>query len=340
MPDIAHLLQKRLQKAQKLIKKQPFQALYVTSLVNIHYLTGIEASAGALLVTPKTTILFLDSRYSEMAKVRAPRNVIVQDPVTLLDQLKTLKKIGIEAEHMTVARLQRLQSKLKSSKFVQTSGLIEGLRRVKDKHELKVIAKACAITKTVLREIPSLLKPGTTERKLAWNIFQLCHQYGAQGLAFDTIVAFGENSSKPHHHPTDRTLRTGDIVQIDMGAKFASYCSDYSRVYFTAAKTKEQAIAYKALSEAKKKAESLLKKGVTNHELDKEARKVLKHYGFDKEFSHSLGHGLGLDIHESPTLSAKAPKMTLQKDELVTIEPGLYFEGKWGMRLEDTWVVR
>jgi Xaa-Pro aminopeptidase len=339
MPDITPFLIQRLRKAQKLVKNQRLEALYVTNLTNIRYLTGIEASAGVMLVTPKKVMLFLDSRYSEMAYSRAPKKILVMDPAKILDILSAYKRIGIESEDMTVARLNRLKSKLKNRKFVHTFGILEGLRRKKDLYELSLISRASSLTKRVLNQVPTLLKIGITERQLSWKIYELCQSYGAQGLAFETIVAFGEHSSRPHHHPTERKLKKGDVVQIDMGARYQGYCSDYSRVYCTAPKTREQSKAYKALSEAKKKAESLLKKNVTNHELDIAARKVLKDYGYDKEFSHSLGHGLGLDIHESPTLSKRAPMMKLQKGEVVTIEPGLYFEGKWGMRLEDTWVV-
>jgi Xaa-Pro aminopeptidase len=158
-------------------------------------------------------------------------------------------------------------------------------------------------------------------------------------MAFETIVAFGENTSKPHHHPTERKLKKGDIVQIDMGVKINGYCSDYSDVYFTSPATPEQKIALSALKKAAKTAKKLVKEGISNRLLDQTARRILKTYGYDKEFSHALGHGVGLEIHEGVTLSSKAPVMKLKKNEVITIEPGLYFEGKWGMRVEETVVV-
>lgn len=159
-------------------------------------------------------------------------------------------------------------------------------------------------------------------------------------MAFDTIVGFGEHTSRPHHHPTDRALRKGDIVQIDLGLKIDGYCSDMSRVFYTGTKTSRQAKAYRALLEAKKTAEKMVKPGVDVRALDQAARRVLKKHGFGKEFCHALGHGLGLDIHEAPTISGKSKPYRLKKDEVITIEPGLYFPGEWGMRIEDTMIVR
>lgn len=185
-----------------------------------------------------------------------------------------------------------------------------------------------------------MLRVGTSERELAQKIDALSARLGAERMAFDTIVAFGSNTSHPHHHPTRRTLTSTDIVQIDMGVKVDGYCSDYSRVFWMGQKTPEQKIAYKALLEAKKSAEKSIAVGVSNRALDQIARTVLLRYGYDAEFCHSLGHGLGLDIHEAPTLSTKAPLLRLLKNEVITIEPGLYFEGAWGMRVEDTIVVR
>ncbi len=217
---------------------------------------------------------------------------------------------------------------------------MEKLRQVKTTEELKSIQEACAITKKILKHIPELLVPGITERQVAALIVSRALEIGAEGLAFETIVGFAEHTSRPHHHPTEKKLKKGDLVQIDMGVKVNGYCSDYSRIYFTGPKTAKQTKAENALQKAKKAAEKLVKKGVDVRMLDRTARAVLQTYGFDKEFSHSLGHGLGLDIHEAPTISGKAPKHLLQKNEVITIEPGLYFPGEFGMRIEDTIIVR
>lgn len=262
-------------------------------------------------------------------------------PLDSLDAvLSDIGTIGFESEDVTCARLLRWKKKYKNTKFVHTSGIVEEFRRSKSQDELKKILKACSITKAVLRLIPRLLLSGISEKNLAWRIESECRKRGADGMAFETIVGFGEHTSRPHHHPTDRKLRVGDLVQIDMGAKFDGYCSDYSRVFFTASPTVEQAKAMKALRTASNAAKAILKPDVTNRQLDEKARSALKSFGYDKEFSHALGHGVGLDIHEGVTLSMKARSRKIKKNEVVTIEPGLYFEGKWGMRIEETIIVR
>lgn len=330
---------KRLSRLQAELRKRRVPAFLVTQATNIRYLTGLHASTALLLVTTKSVILFVDSRYTEIAKTRAEKIVTVADPSEIKKFLTGFSAIGFESESVTVARLERFKTQLKNKKFVPLKDLVEGLRRVKDSGELQKITAACALTKKALRRVPKLLRYGMTERDLALELFIYCTKNGAEAMAFETIVGFGENTSKPHHRPTDRRLKKGDIVQIDMGVVIQGYCSDYSRVYFTAAPTDAQKKAYRALKEAKKSAETLLRPGVLNTALDTEARRVLRDAGYEKEFSHSLGHGVGLDIHEGAHLSTKAPPMKILKNEVVTIEPGLYFEGQWGMRLEDTWIV-
>lgn len=328
----------RLKKLRLLLKKKPKKPLVITNLTNIRYLTGIQVSTGVLIVDSTKALLFVDSRYAEAARA-AGKSFRIHQPADLAVHIKKMKSLAFESADVTVARMEKWKKSCRGVKFIPTSGLVEGLRRKKDVEELRLIRRACAITKKVLAKIPSMLNVGITELSLRIEIEKLCYLYGADGMAFETIVAFGEHSSRPHHHATRRALHRGDIVQIDMGCSLGGYCSDYSRVFFTGAQKVEHRKAYRALKEAKKSCERLLKVGVTNHALDSEARRVLARYGYDKEFSHALGHGVGLDIHEGITFSKKAPKERVQKNEIVTLEPGLYFPGKFGMRIEDTYVV-
>ncbi len=329
----------RVSRLHQRLHELPVSAVFISNLTNIRYITGIQASTALLLVTAKEAVLFVDSRYSEMASKRAESGISVAYPSDIKSYVSRYKTIGYESDYVTVARLERWKTQFKNKKFVQTKGLIEGLRRIKDENEINTLTEASAITKKALAKVRSLLRYGMTERDLALELYVYCMKQGAEGMAFETIVGFGENTSKPHHRPTDRKLKKGDIVQVDMGAMYEGYCSDYSRVFFTVPPTPKQKKAYAALKEAKKSAEKLLKPGVFNTVLDEEARRVLKIHGYEKEFSHSLGHGVGMDIHEGTTLSMKAPPTTLLKNEVVTIEPGLYFPGKFGMRLEDTRIV-
>ncbi len=325
--------------AAQILKKSGLWSLLITDLTNILYLTGMRLSAGCVLLTPKETLLFVDSRYKEAAEKFSYSSVHVRPIEEFPKVIGTPSTIGIEADQMSLSRFGRMKMRYKKARFIQTAGIIEGFRRSKYPDELRCIKKACAITKAVLALIPTLLKPEITETALAWQLETESRSRGADGMAFDSIVAFAEHTASPHHHPTDRKLRLGDLVQIDMGARYQGYASDYSRVFFTGTPTSEQKKAMKALRESKKAAEKLVAPGMSNRTLDQCARKILKTYGFEKEFSHSLGHGLGLDIHEGITLSMKAPLTKLVKNEVITIEPGLYFEGRWGMRIEDTIIV-
>lgn len=326
-------------KATLLLRRARLPALLITDLRNIRYVSGLDVSAGCILVTKQGFTLYTDARYLEVAKAEAKKGITVCSLTLLADQLGKLGTVGIESENVTMARYTYWKKKYKNTKFVQTSGILEEFRRSKDPEELRCIRHACSITRSVLRLVPHLLKSGVTEQEIAWQLERECRKRGAEGMAFPSIVAFGEHTARPHHHPTQRRLSRGDLVQIDMGASYHGYCSDFSRVYFTVQPTVDQARALRALKEAKVVVEKSLRVGVTNRSLDRCAREVLKKYGYDKEFSHALGHGLGLDIHEGVTLSRKAPRQILKQCEVITIEPGLYFEGRWGMRIEDTIVV-
>lgn len=326
--------------AARILQHAQAPSLLVGHLPNIRYCTGLELSAGFLLVEKRGFTLFVDARYSENAAKKLGRSMRIGDPKTLPDLLKKTKVIGFEAEHIPVAQFSSWKTKYKNTKFVQTTGVIEEFRRTKSAAELRCVRKACAITKEILLRIPSYLTRGVTERDVAWRIAEAAHRAGAGGMAFETIVGFGKNTSQPHHRPDATVLRAGDIVQIDMGVTVGGYCSDYSRVYFTRRPTAEQAKVYSVLSRVQRTMCKRVRAGVTTHALDAEARGMLAEHGYGTEhFPHALGHGVGLDIHEGVVLSGRGPAITLKKNEVVTIEPGLYFPGKWGMRIEDTVIV-
>ena len=322
------------------LKGKKFSAMLVTKPSNIHYLTRVSASHGVLILAGNRRKLFLDGRYLAEAGKTAYGNVEILDQKKMPEAIKKIKKLGFEGEDVSVARLGRMKRKYKNTKFVQTINEIENYRRVKNPDELRKILHACSITRKILKRIPGLLKTGKTEIEIVFEIIRLALALGADGMAFDPIVAFGENTAHPHHHPGQRKFKKGDLVQIDMGVRYQGYLSDFSRVYFTGKPSPEQKKVYLAVSEAKKKAESKVRPGISNRRLDQAAREVLKSYGFGKDFTHALGHGVGLDIHEMPSLSNKAPLVRLKKNEVITIEPGVYLEGKWGIRVEDTIIVR
>lgn len=326
--------------AATLLSSAGVDALLVSHLTNIRYLTGLQLSAGFLLARRSGFTLFVDARYSENARAMLRGRMRICDIDALPSALKALPVCGVESEHVTLEKYRKWKTSFKSTKFVQTVGILAQARRVKAAHELQAIRTACRITRKVLSDIPSFLRPGLSERQLAWRITEACHRLGAEGMAFDTIVAFGAHTARPHHRPTDAVVRKGDLVQIDMGAAWGGYCSDFSRVYFTGEPTRLQRQTYDVLSRVQRSMMRRTKAGITNRQLDALAREQLGRHGFTTaDFPHALGHGVGLDIHDGIVLSGKAPEVTLQKNEVVTIEPGLYFPGKWGMRIEDTVIV-
>jgi len=318
-----------------IIERAGTPAFLVTSLINIRYLTGAELSAGLILIRKGSMTLFVDGRYREVAAKVERKNLAVRDWSKLVKVLKNIDRCGCEAQDVTLARMKGWKRKFKNTKFVQKEEVIEHFRRQKASDELRSFRKAQKITNSIMERIPTVLKFGITERELSWKLREWVQELGADDLAFESIVAFGSNTSRPHHHPTNKKLCKRDIVQIDMGAKFGGYCADQSRVFFVGKPTDRQKQVYEAVEEAKKIASAAVRAGVTNHDLDQIARKSLKCHKLEKYFVHSLGHGVGLEIHEGVSLSKKAPKTKLLSGEIVTIEPGVYLPGKFGIRLED-----
>jgi Xaa-Pro aminopeptidase len=325
--------------ARKLLAENGFLAMLVTKSVNVRYLTRIATDGGVLLVQPKGFTLFVDGLEIEAIRKTAPRSITIKPLSTVVSVLKKIPVCAFEEEDVTVARLKRWKKMFTHTTFAGTRDVVEKYRRTKDADELRAILKANAITEDILKKIPTILKAGITEEKLAWTIECWARLRGAQKMGFETIVAFGSNTSRPHHHPTEKKLKKGDLVQIDMGVVIDGYTSDRSAVYFTGKPTEKQKKVLAALQEATDAGIAAIAPGVACSEPDRIARTILKKHGLEKYFIHSLGHGVGLEIHEGVSLSSRS-KQILQEQEVVTIEPGVYFEGKWGMRLEEMVVVQ
>src|SRR3989338_7714601 len=310
------------------------QNILITHPINIRYFTGVQVSSGFLLCMPRSMQFFVDSRYREEARDTAKKNVQVRGCDELEPILNRLKSCAFEAEHVSVALLHVWKKRFTKVQFRPSLGIAEEIRRCKKANEIRCLKKAEIITEQILQRIPVALRMLPTEQELAWKMRVSAEELGAERFSFDPIVAFGRNTSRPHHHPTDRRLKKGDLVQIDMGIVVSGYCSDRSMVYFTEQKTHDQQKAFMAVCEAHDAAVACAKRGVLNQELDRVARDILKTYGMEEAFTHALGHGIGLEVHEGITISAHAPAKKLLKGEVITIEPGVYFPGRFGMRVE------
>jgi Xaa-Pro aminopeptidase len=316
-----------------------FPAVLITSAPNLRYLTGTDCDGCLLLVTRRKRILFASPLESERLAQEVRPGIRVQDLSKIPGAFAAIRRCAFEADDITIARMQRWKRNFKNTKFVQYSDRLEELRRKKTPEELARFRRAKSITKSLIALVPKLLKSGITEKQLAWKLECAARERGAQGMAFPPIVAFGSHSSRPHHHPSDRKLPKRCIVQIDIGAKFGGYCGDQSAVFFVGQPTPEQKRVLAAVTKAFRKAKSAVQAGLSVRKLDAIARDILKEEGLDKYFVHSLGHGVGLEVHERPTLSSRAPDTKLVASEIVTIEPGVYLPGKFGIRIEEEVIV-
>ncbi|MFA6039169.1 MAG: Xaa-Pro peptidase family protein [Candidatus Peribacteraceae bacterium] len=323
-------------KGPKTLLRRAGTPLYlVTDPLNIRYLSGVGMSAGALLVTPERYLLFTDARYGERAGREARKGIAIRAIDDLQRYLRKGVVCGFESERVTVGGRARWAARHRGVRFVPRPNVVEHFRRQKEEDEVRALRRAHRLTRELLRRIPRVLRPGVTELQVARQLAVWSLEAGAEGLSFDPIVAFGAHTSSPHHAPTSRALRRGDIVQIDVGAKVEGYCADMSEVFFTAAPTDDQRRVHGVLRSVQKKAMREAAAGVSTHVLDRLVRDRLRTHGLEEAFTHALGHGVGLEIHEGVTLSHKRPEETLLAGEVITVEPGVYFPGRWGMRVED-----
>ncbi|MBI3332149.1 aminopeptidase P family protein [Candidatus Peregrinibacteria bacterium] len=320
--------------AADLLRQAKNRSFLVTNPTNVRYLTGLPGDSGYLLIVPGKMLFFVDELAHQMATETVKRGITVKHAKDAQTFMARLRTCGFEEDTVTIQQFRKWKKKYPNIKFVQCLDVVEEYRRSKDAEELRTLHRAERITEELLRRVPQALRKGITEEKLARQLTIWALELGAEGLSFDPIVAFGTHTGTPHHVPTSRRLKKGHIVQIDVGAKLGGYCADRSEVYFTKKPTALQERVYLTLCEARDAAMDAVRPGVTTHALDKIARKILKREGIEHAFTHGLGHGVGLDIHEGVILSQKAPVQTLLKHEVITIEPGVYFAGKFGMRVE------
>jgi len=323
----------RIERLRELLE----EPLLVTNPTNIHYLFGFKSSNAALLVDQDRARLFTDFRYSEAA--RAVEGVEFEETkrALLADLAGRLSgPIGFEADFVSYAGYETLRDG--SLEPVPRRGLVERLRAVKDEEELAAIKRACEITDRVFERLVQERFVGRTERDLAWTIEQLFHDEGAEAVAFETIVASGPNSARPHGRATDRQIGRGETVIVDTGCVVGGYASDYTRTFTTGFVEGPIKEVYALVLAAQQAGFDALRAGVRGLDADAAARRVVDATPFAGTFGHGLGHGLGLQVHEAPRLSTESTD-TLAAGNVVTVEPGIYLEGRAGIRIEDNVVV-
>jgi Xaa-Pro aminopeptidase len=336
----------RLQRTQAAIEQRRLDVLLVSHLPNVRYLCGFSGSASILLITARDKVLLTDGRYTEQtrlevkgAKVKIVKKAVLAAAAEWLQKYPRLTRLGIEAAHMSVAERAALAKAIgKKKKIIASPPIIEPLRMIKDAHEIAAIRAACTLGVELLRRLTSKLRPKITESQLAGELEFAARQAGAEQMAFSTIIAGGERSALPHGRASAASIPTQGFVVCDFGVILAGYCSDMTRTLHVGRPQSEASSAYEAVKQAQQTAVEAVKPGATAGEVDHAARKLLYNHGLGKFFSHSTGHGLGLEIHEAPKIAA-AQKEVLRPGMVITIEPGVYLPGKWGIRIEDTVVV-
>ncbi len=323
-----------------------FDALLISHLANIRYLCGFTGSAGLLLITGSNSIFFTDVRYDTQGREEVKSaKVVVADKTPLaamagwvgnLRKRKTKSWVlGIEADHMTVSERKRLGALLPSSVHLRSSSaLVERLRMVKDESELRLIRDAVQLGATLFDRALQVLRPGAKETDVAAEMEFAARRAGAEAMSFPTIIASGARSALPHGRATPQAIAAGGFVVCDFGVILAGYCSDQTRTVWVGAESPEARSAYEAVREAQAAAIAAIRPNVSCAEVDDAARKVLRKAGLGRYFTHSTGHGVGLEIHESPRVAA-GQKELLKPGMVITLEPGVYFPGKWGIRIED-----
>ena len=334
---------KRLERLRKRMGEEELDAFLVTSPENRRYLSGFTGSAGYLFITGTAAVLATDFRYTEQAGIQSPDYEVVR-VAGAMDWFKSVaegaavKRIGFEANHVTVGLYQMLTESIKElgspPGLAPTSFLVDQVRAVKEPEELVLLERAVYLADTAMDRVSERITPGMTERDVAWQMELTMRELGAEAISFDTIVAAGPNGARPHHRASDYAIQKGDVIVIDMGAKYEGYCSDITRTYVLGEPNEPFRKVYGIVLDAQETAEAAVQAGMTGGDTDGLARKVIAGAGYGETFGHSLGHGIGLAVHEFPRVGPSSPGV-IEDGMVFSVEPGIYITGWGGVRIED-----
>jgi len=342
----------RQSRLQGLLPRYRLHAVLITHPPNIRYLCGFTGSSGVLLLGAMGRVFFSDGRYTEQARaeVEGARIVIARKAPLIMaagwlqsHHRKIAKAgpvpIGIEGDHLTLAEYQRLRKMLGSTFRVRSAPpLAERARLVKDGEEIERMRQAAALGTCLFEKAMQVIRPGLPEAEVAAEMERMARQLGAEGMSFPTIIAAGKRSALPHGRASNAPIPPDSFVVCDFGVILTGYCSDMTRTVYLGRPSPEARRVYEAVRRAQQAAVEAAKPGCTTGEVDRSARKLLQKEGLSRYFTHSTGHGVGLEIHEAPRV-AERQEQVLSPGMVITIEPGVYIPGKWGVRIEDTLVI-
>jgi Xaa-Pro aminopeptidase len=335
-------MKQRIQKAQKLLTDADLDLYLVNHLPHVRYLCGYSGSNGLLLLSRKGAEFYTDSRYSEQIKkeVRGARKFVPASGqlIGALAESRLLKsghpRIGIQSRYLNLEAYNRLSEALDGALLVPHDGLVEPLTTIKDSDELERIEKATRIVDTAFAEILDIMRPGMREREVAAELEYIMLALGSEGTAFDTICASGHRSALPHGVASSKKLATGDFVTLDFGALVKGYCSDITRTVVLGRASTRQRKVYDVVRRAQAAGVRRVLPGKSTRAVDKACRQIIKKAGYGPKFGHGTGHGIGLEVHQAPSLSPRTDGI-LKSGMVVTVEPGIYISGFGGVRIED-----
>ena len=330
----------RINSIRKSLSKSDIDTAFISSKDNIRYYSGFTGTLAFLLITEHKSIIVTDSRYTDRAQEESPDYEIYQLKSgdnwikNSTDQIKS-KVIGFEGNFVSFNMLNQLKERAnKDLIWKDYSEQISKERVIKSKSEVEKIEAAISISDRAFNAVSKEIEVGMTEKEIAWEIEKEMRILGAESISFDTIVASGLNGSKPHHSPTNKQISNGEAITIDMGAKLNGYCSDLTRTIFIGKPDEKFKKIYNIVLRSQLISIETAKDGMTGEEIDKISRDIISEEGFGEYFGHSLGHGVGLEIHENPGVGPNS-KNEITPGMVYTIEPGIYIDGWGGIRIED-----
>ena len=329
----------KLKKLRQLFQQHEIDGILITSTYNRRYVTNFTGTAGVALITADKALFITDFRYTEQAEKQAQGFEIVQHTGPIIqevaDQAKQLgiKKLGFEQDHMAYSTWKQHEDAIESE-LIPVSDLVEGMRLIKSEDEINIIKVAADIADAAFKHIIDYIKPGMAELEVANELEFFMRKSGAASSSFDIIVASGWRSALPHGVASDKIIETGDFVTMDYGALYNGYISDITRTVAVGEPSEKLREIYDVVLEAQLRAMNGIKPGMTGVEADALARDYITEKGYGEYFGHSLGHGIGLEVHEGPGLSSRS-KAELKPGMVVTVEPGIYLPGVGGVRIED-----
>lgn len=336
-----NIFKNRVERLKTILSEEQCDGMLVDDAINLYYLTGLHLSAGKLLLHPEGTTLLVDARYFEHCKKTSPFPVKLSDKTfTLKDLLSQshISQLAFNSDNTTYGEFERLQKDLPDLPLKPIGNPTLKLRAIKDAAEIDTLREAAALGSEGYDYLVDLLKEGITETELAIELEIFWKRRGSKAIAFDPIIAFGTNSSMPHYRVGQHKLKKGESVLIDIGVNLAHYHSDMTRVVFFGEPDPKVVAIYEIVKQAQEKALELCKPGTPIADLDACARNYIAEAGYGENFTHSLGHGVGLEIHELPMIRSQQESSLplLEEGMVITVEPGIYLPGIGGVRIEDT----